>query len=93
MLPVPSTRLCQCLSFLSVGLVFVVFLFAFPVEFPISVLTVSLCFLRGSQLSHKLILLLHRLVHLTRLYYSSVCKVEVIYFIRFYLKCFPFYVS
>ena len=51
------------------------FLFAFPVEFPISVLTVSSCFLRGSQFSYKLILLQHRLVHLTRLYYSSVCKV------------------
>ena len=50
------------------------FLFAFPVEFPISILTFSACFLRGSQFSHKLILHLHRLVHLTRLYYSSVCK-------------------
>ena len=50
-------------------------LFAFPVEFPNPVLTVSSCFLMGSQFSHKLILHLHRLVHLTRLYYSSVCKV------------------
>ena len=51
------------------------FLFAFSVEFPILVWTVSPCFLSGSQFPHKLILNLHRLVHLTRLYYSSVCKV------------------
>ena len=40
------------------------------------------CFLRGSQLSHKLILHLHRLVHLTRLYYPLVCKVvcDLFYF-------------
>ena len=36
------------------------FLFAFPVEFPIPVLTVSSCFSRGSQFSHKLIL--HRIL-------------------------------
>ena len=73
-LPVPSSRLLQRLSFWSLGLVFVVS-FAFQVKFPIPVLTVSSCFLRGSQFSHKLILLLHILVHLTRFYYLSVCKV------------------
>ena len=41
----------------------------------IPVLIVSSCFLKGYQYPHKLIFLLHRLVHLTRLYYSSVCKV------------------
>ena len=75
-LPVPFySRLFQCLSFLSFWLVFVVLLFAFPVEFPFPILTISSCFLRGSQFSYKLILQLHRLVHLTRLYYSSLCKV------------------
>ena len=74
--PVPFPPLISApLFFLSFWLVFVVFLFAFPVEFPIPVLTVSSCFLRGSQFSHKLILHLYRLVHFTRLYYSSVCKV------------------
>ena len=62
-------------SFFIILACFLSFLFAFPVEFPISVLTVSLCFLRGFQFSHKLILHLHRLVLLTQLYYSSVCKV------------------
>ena len=75
----------QCCLFLfpvnSVPLIFIIlacfrsFLFSFPVEFPIPVLSVSSCFLRGSQFSHKLILHLHRLVLLTRLYYSSACKI------------------
>ena len=74
--PVPSPpRLFQRLSFLIILACFRSFLFAFPVEFPIPVLTVSSCFLRGSQFSHKLIWHLHRLGHLTRVYYSSVCKV------------------
>ena len=37
------------------------FLSALPVEFPIMVLNVSSCFLRGSQFFHKLILPLQRL--------------------------------
>ena len=48
------------------------FLSAFPVEFPILVLIFRSYFLRGSQFSHKLILLLHRLVHLIWLYYSLI---------------------
>ena len=81
-LPVPfCSRLFQRLSLVFFVFFFIIlvcfhsFLFAFPVEFPIPVLTVSSCFLRGSQFSHKLILHLHRLVHLTWLYYSLVCKV------------------
>ena len=46
------------------------FLSVFPVEFLILVLIFSSCFLRGSQLSHKLVSHLHRFFHLTRLYYS-----------------------
>ena len=42
-----------------------------------------LVFLRGSQFSLKLILLLHRLVHLTRLYYSLICKVVLDLFYSF----------
>ena len=55
--------------------VFVDFLSAFPVEFPILVLIFSSCFLRGSQCSHKLISPLHRLVLLIRLYHSLICEV------------------
>ena len=55
--------------------VFVDFLSAFPVELPILVLTVSSCLLRGSQFSHILLSPSHRLVRLTLLYYSLICKV------------------
>ena len=48
------------------------FLSACPVEFPIQVLIISSCYLRGSQFSHKLISPLHRFVHLIRLYYSLI---------------------
>ena len=74
-LPVPVSRLFQHLSFFIILACFRSFLFVFPVEFPIPGLTVSLNFLMRSQFSHKLILHLLRLVHLTRLYYLSVCKV------------------
>ena len=76
-LPFPfCSRIFQCLPFvLSFWPVFVVFLFVFPVEFLILVLTFSSCFLRGSQYSHKLISLMYRLVYLTRSYYSLVYKV------------------
>ena len=75
-LPGPfSSRLFQRPSFFIILVCFRSFLFAFPVEFPIPVLTLSSCFLRGFQFSHKLIFHLHRLVHLPRSYYSSLCKV------------------
>ena len=63
--------------------VFVDFLSAFPIEFPILVLIFSSCFLRGSQFSHKLISPLHRLVHLIWLYYSLICKVVLDLFYSF----------
>ena len=62
--------------------VFVDFLSAFSVEFPILVWIFSSYFLRGSQFSHKLISPLHRLVHLIRLYYFLIYK-YLIYFIPF----------
>ena len=77
-LPFPfGSYIFQCLSFffffLSFWLAFVdFFLSAFPVKFPILVLIFLLCFLRGSQFSHKLILLLHRLVNSIWLYYSLI---------------------
>ena len=64
--PYMFKRVFFVLSFWSV---FVDFLFLFPVEFRFLVLIFSSCFLRGYQFSHKLISLLHRLVHLIRLYY------------------------
>ena len=76
MLPVPFFPLISApFFFCHSGFFRRFFFFSFPVEFPIPVLNVSSSFLRGSKFSHKLILHLHRLVHLTRLYYSSVCKV------------------
>ena len=51
------------------------FLSAFPVEIPILVLIFSPWFLRGSQLSYKLISPLHRLVNLFQLYYSLIYMV------------------
>ena len=69
------SHIFQDLSVLPFWPVFVDFLCGFPVEFPILVLTVSSCFLRGLQFSHTLISPLHRLVHLTLLYYSFICKV------------------
>ena len=76
-LPFPfCSHIFQHLSFvLSFSSVFVDFLSAFPVEFPFLALTVSSCFLRECQFSHKLISPLQRLVPLTRLYYSLICKV------------------
>ena len=69
------SNIFQRLFVLSFWPVFVDFLSAFPVEFPILVLIFSSCFLRVSQCSHKLISPLHRLVHLIRLYYLLICKV------------------
>ena len=55
--------LFQRFSFvLSLSVVLVVFLSEFLVEIPILVLTFLLCFLKGSQLSRKLISLQHKLV-------------------------------
>ena len=71
------------LFLLSFWLVFVVLLFAFPVEFPIQVFIVSSCSLNGSQFSYKLILYLIRLVYLARLYYSLVFKVVCALFYSF----------
>ena len=68
---------------LSSSPVFVDFLSAFLVEFPILVLILSSCFLRGSQFSHNLILPQHRLVHLIRLYYSFIYKVVLDLFYSF----------
>ena len=65
-------RLSFVLSFLPV---FVDFLSAFPVDFPILVLIFPSYFLRESQVSHKLISSRHRLVYLIRFYYSSIYKV------------------
>ena len=96
MLPVPSSRLFQRLSFLLFGLVFVFLKIFICVSSRISrpgFDCLFVFFFRGSQFSHKLILLLHRLVHLTRLYYSSLCKVVCDLIFRFYLKFFPFYIS
>ena len=63
-LHVPAAFLC----FISLAC-FRRFLSAFSVEFPILVLIFSLCLLRGTQFSHKLISPLHSLAHLIRLYY------------------------
>ena len=63
--------------------VFVIFLFAFPVEFLILVLIFPSCFLRWSQFSHTLISLPRRLVHLIRLYYSLIYKVVLDSFYSF----------
>ena len=55
------SHIFQDLSVLPFWPVFVViFLSGFPVEFPILVLTVSSCFLKGPQFSHTLISPLHR---------------------------------
>ena len=51
------------------------------------------CFLRGCQFSHKLISFLHRLVNLSRLYNSLICKVVLDLFYSFLSKCSPFDVS
>ena len=59
------------------------FLFALPLEFPILVLIFPSGFLSGSQFSHKLISLLHRLVYLIRLYYSLIYKVVLDLFCSF----------
>ena len=69
------SQLFQRLSFVSSFLpVLVDFLSEFLVEIPIRVLIFLSCFLRGSQFSHKLISLLHKLVHLIRLFYSLIYK-------------------
>ena len=52
--------------------VFVAFLSAFPVEFPILVLIFYSCSLRKPQFSYKLILFLHRLVHLIWLFFVGI---------------------
>ena len=70
-----SSRIFQDLSVLPFLPVFVDFLSGFPVELPILVLTVSSCFLRGPQFFHPLISPLHRLDHLTQLYYLLIWKV------------------
>ena len=84
-LPFPfCLSMIQRLSFvLSFWPVHIDFLSAFPVEFPILVLISSSCFLRGSQISHKLILLLHKLVHLIQLYYSLIYKIVLALFFSF----------
>ena len=61
------------LSFvLSFWPVFVDILSVFPVEFPIMVLILPSCFLRVSQFFHKLISLLHTLLHIIPFYYSLI---------------------
>ena len=76
----------QRLSFvLSFWPVFVDFLSKFPVEFPIRIFIFYSWFLRGSQFSHKLILPLHSLDHLIRLYHLLIYTLLVIYFFRFHL--------
>ena len=59
--------------------IFVDFLSEFLVEIPILVLTFLSWFLRGSQFSRKLISLLHKLVHLIRLYYSLMSVLDSLY--------------
>ena len=56
------------------------FVSAFPVEFPILVLTVSSCLLRGSQFSHTLISPC-RLVRLTIIYYYYIIYIIYILFV------------
>ena len=70
-----SSHIFQDLSVLPFWPVFVDFLSGFPVELPILVLTVSSCFLKGPQFSHTLISPLHRLDHLSQIYYLLICKV------------------
>ena len=69
------------------------FFSVFPVEFLILVLTVSSFLLRGSKFSHTLISPRHRIVRLTLLYYSLICKVVYDLSCSFLFKCSPFYVS
>ena len=83
-------RFSFLLSFLSV---FVAFFSAFPVEFPIQVLLFCWCSLMKPIFSHKLILLLHELVHLIRLCFLLVYMLIRDLFFRFHLDCSPFYVS
>ena len=72
---------------LSFWLVFLDFLLAFLVEFPILVLIFCSCFLKGSQSSHKLISLQHGLIHLIWLYYSLIYKIilDLFYWFPSYL--------
>ena len=64
---------------------FSLLIYLFPVEFPILVLIFSSCFLRGYQVSHELVSLLHRVVHLIRLYYSLIYMLALDLFFRFLL--------
>ena len=83
-----SSHIFQDLSILPFWPVFVDFLSGFSVELPILVLMVSSCFFGRPRFSHTLISPLHRLDHLTQLYYLLICKV------LFDLFClFQFYVS
>ena len=69
-----SSHIFQEILVLPFWSVFVDVLSTFPAKFPILGLTVSSCFLRGSQFYHTLICPMHRLVHLPLSYYSLICK-------------------
>ena len=75
LLRVLLTLLLCCFStwlFCYVLLIAISVLSVFPVKFPIQVLIFCLCSLRESRFSYKLILLLHRLVHLIPLFFVGI---------------------
>ena len=75
-------NLFQCFSFVLLFLpVFIAFLSAFLVKFPVQVLIFLSCSLRAPRFSQKLFLLLQRLVHFIRLSFCwYICK-HWIYFL------------
>ena len=70
-----------CSSIFLLFYYFVVFLFAFPVEFPIPVFISYSCFLREPRFSHELFFLLHWLVHLIWIYYLLIYLLVLDFFL------------